>query len=153
MGGKVWIVSAACLCLLLHVPGDIEGQGQRWRAGDRCTVGGDDLQGVGLQAHLLVVVQLVHDDAAEVVVVPVTVVQELADLGGARLLVSHQFVILPHEHVAGQQRIQALVQTGLGHLGDDLLAPCRDPLGDWALLGWGGPQGRRLIGWNRGSKG
>lgn len=128
----IWIVSIVWLRLLLHVPGDIVGLGQRRRAGEEGCGGGADFSRVRLQAHLLVVVQLADDNAAEVFVVSVTVVQELTDLGGARGLVHHEFIILGHQHGAGQQGVQALVQTGIRHLGDYLLTPRRDPLGDWA---------------------
>lgn len=149
----IWVVSTVWLWLPLHVPGDIEGHGQ-WRCtGEEGCGRGADFRWVRLQAHLLVVVQLADDDAAEVFIVSVTVVQELAHLGGARWLVYHQFVILAHQHGAGQQGIQALVQTGLCHLGDDLLPPCRNPLSNWAFWGRGVPQGRRVIGWKRGGKG
>ena len=77
--------------------------------------------------------QLADDNTAKVLIVFVTVVQELTDLGSARGLVHHKFVILSHQHGAGQQGIQALVQTGLCHLGDNLLTPCFDPMGDRAL--------------------
>ncbi len=149
----IWIASSRRLRLLLHVPGDIVGHGQRRRAGEEACGRGADFNRVRLQPHLLVVVQLADDNAAEVFVVSVTVVQELADLGGARGLVHHQFVILAHQHGAGQQGVQALVQTGLRHLGDDLLTPRRDPLGDWAMRGRGVLQGRRVIRCRRGEGG
>lgn len=77
--------------------------------------------------------KLADDHAAEVLVVPVTVVQQLPHFGRARLLVFHQFVILPHQHGASQQGIQTLVQAGFRHLGHDLLALCCNPLGNGAL--------------------
>lgn len=89
-----WIV--CIVLLLLHVPGDVVGHGQRRCAGEEGCSRGVDFSRVWLQAHLLVLVQLADDNAAEVFVVSVTVVQELADLGGACGLVHHQFVILPH---------------------------------------------------------
>lgn len=119
--------------MLLHVPGDVVGHGQRRGAGEDGGARGADFRRVRLQAHLLVVVQLADNNVAEVFVVPVTVVQELAHLGGACRLVRHQFVILTHQQGTGQQGIQTLVQTGLCHLGDNVLTPGCDPLGDGAL--------------------
>lgn len=117
----------------LHVPGETARHGQ-WRSARNHDSGrGADFRRVRLQTILLVVKQLADDDAAEVFAVPVTVVQELADFGGAGGLVPYQFVILTHQHGAGQQGVQALVQTGLRHLIDDRLAPGRDPLGDRAF--------------------
>lgn len=123
----------------LHVPGDVAGHGHGRCTGEggRGGGGGGDLLGVRFQVHLLVVVQLVDDDAAEVLVVPVTVVQQLPHFSRARLLVFHQFVVLLHQHGAGQQGIQTLVQAGFRHLGQDLLALCRNPLRKGALNGWG----------------
>jgi len=109
------------------------GHGQRRRTGDHGCSGGVDLRRVWLQPHLLVVQQLADNDVAEIFVVSVTVVQELADLGGARGLVKHQFIILSHEHGASQQCVQALVQTSLRHLRDDLLTLCGNPVGYGAL--------------------
>lgn len=120
----------------LHVPGDVAGHGHGRCAGEGGRSGGGDLLGVRFQVHLLVVVQLVDDDAAEVLVVPVTVVQQLPHFSRARLLVFHQFVVLLHQHGAGQQGIQTLVQAGFSHLGHDLLALCRNPLEKGALNGW-----------------
>lgn len=142
-----WIVSIAWLqlLLLLHVPGDIVGHGQRRCAGHKGCGWGGYFRRVRLQAHLLVVMQLADNDAAEVFIVSVTVVQKLADLGGARWLVNDQFIIFSHEHGAGQQGVQALVQTSLCHLGDNLLTSCRDPLGDGAVYRRGMSQWRRVI--------
>lgn len=119
---------------LLKVSGDVAGGGQRWSAWhSSCRGGTADVCGVRVQAHLLVVEQLADDNAAEVLVVFVAVVQQLADFGGARRLVDHQLVVLAHQHGASQQRVQALVETGLRHLGDDLHAPHGDPAADGAL--------------------
>lgn len=117
----------------LHVPGDIAGHGHGRCAGKGGCGGGGDLHGIRFQVHLLVVVQLADDDAAEVLVVPVTVVQQLPHFSRARLLVFHKFVILPHQHGAGQQGIQTLVQAGFCHLRHNLLALCCNPLGNGAL--------------------
>lgn len=107
------------------------GHGEGWRAGGHGGCGGGaDLGWVRLQPPLVVVHQLAHDDPAEVLVVLVAVVQQLADLGGARGLVDHQFVILAHQHGAGEQRVQALVQARLRHLENNVLAPHGDPAGD-----------------------
>lgn len=117
----------------LHVPGETARHGQWWRAREHGSDRGANICRVWLQTILLVVVQLADDDAAEVFVVPVAVVQELADFGGAGGLVPYQFVILTHQHGARQKGVQALVQTGLRHLVDNRLAPGRDPLGDLAF--------------------
>lgn len=130
---KFTVCDLDSLGLLLNVPGDIVGHGEWRRAGGEGCGGGGYFRRVGLQAHLLVVMELAHDNAAEVFVVSMTVVQELADLGGARGLVHHQLVILSHQHGAGQQGVQALVQTRLRHLGDDVLTARRNPLSDGAL--------------------
>lgn len=116
----IWSFSIV-LCLLLHVPGEAVGHGQRWCAGDQRCGRGADFRRIRLQAALLVLVQFADDDAAEFFVVFVTGVQKLADLRCARQLVDHQFVILSHQHVAGQQGVQALVEASFCHLGDDLL--------------------------------
>lgn len=115
----------------LHFPGDIVGHGHRRCAGGRR--GGANFRRVRLQAHLLVVVQLADDDAAEVFAVFVAGVQKPANFGGACGLVNHQFIILFHQHGVGQQGVQALVQTRLGHLGDNFLTPCCNPVRDGAL--------------------
>lgn len=129
----IWIVSVIWLALLLHVPGVIVGHGQWWCAGVNGGGRGADFCRVRQQTLLVVVVKLADNNAAEVLIVLGTVVKELTDLGSARGLVYDQFVIFPHQHGAGQQCVQALVQTGLCHLQDDVLTPCCDPLGDWTL--------------------
>lgn len=106
---------------------------------------GADFRRVRLQAHLPVVAQLADDDAADVFAVPVAVVQELAYLGGARGLGNDKLIILTHQHGLGQQGVTGLVQTGLRHLLDDLLAPRRDPLGDRAFSGRGVVQWRGVL--------
>ncbi len=85
----LWIVCVVWLWMRLHVPVDIVGHGQRRCAGHEGCRRGADFCRVRLQAHLLVVVQLADDDAAEVFGVSVTVVQELANLGCACRLVHH----------------------------------------------------------------
>ena len=80
---------------LLHVPGDVvRGAEGGCRGGEG---GGAHLGGVGLQAVLLVVSQLSDHDAAEVLPLPAAVVQQLADLGGARALGHDQLVVLLHQ--------------------------------------------------------
>ena len=147
----IWIASnVGCS---LHVPGETARRGQ-WRCAREHGSGrGADFRWVRLQTILLVVVQLADNDTAEVFVVSVTVVQELAYFGGAGGLVPYQFIILTHQHGARQQGIQALVQTGLRHLVDDRLAPCRDPFGDRAFWGRGVQQGRRVFCCKRGGRG
>lgn len=132
--------------LPLKVPVVAVGRGEGRHGGHGGRDGRADLGRVRLQPSLVVLHQLAHDDPAEVLVVLVAVVQQLADLGGARGLVDHQFVILAHQHGAGEQRVQALVQTSLRHLEDDVLAPRGDPVGDGAPGGRGLVQGGRALG-------
>lgn len=127
----------------LQVP-DVAGHGeQRRQVGRRAA----DLGRVRLQARLLVVVQLADNDATEVLVLPVAVVQQVAHAGRAGGLVAHQLVILPHEHGAGQQGVQALVEAGLRHLVHNLLPPGGDPGGDGAVRRRAVPGGRGLVTW------
>lgn len=90
---------------------------------------GAELGGIGLQAQLLVVLELADNHATELLAVAVTGVQQLAHLGRARGLVDHQLVVLAHQQLTGQQRVQALVQARLRHLTHHLLPPTRDPAG------------------------
>lgn len=89
----------------------IKGGGERWsggRAVGRWRCWGSKVR-KWLQAHLPVVLQLAHHHAAKLLVVALARVQKFANFGGACLLVGHQLVVLTHEQVTGQQRVQALV--------------------------------------------